>query len=47
MEKSLKKSDVGVVKASMLFAGENKATNNDLNVKIADCYSQITDPNNG
>lgn len=36
MEKSPKKSDVGVVKASMLFAGENKVVSNDSNVKTVD-----------
>jgi hypothetical protein len=45
MDKSSKKSVVGVAKASMLFAGGNKTLNNDLNVKIVDYYSQITDLN--
>ena len=45
MEKSSKKSDVGVVKALMLFVGENRIINNDLNVKIAIYYLPITDPN--
>ena len=46
MDKSSKKSDVGVVKVSMLFAGENKTTNNDLSVKTVDYYSQTIDLNN-
>jgi hypothetical protein len=45
MDKSSKKSVVGVAKASMLFAGRNKTLNNDLNVKIVNYYSQITDLN--
>ncbi len=46
MDKSSKKSDVGDVKALMLFAGENKIASNDLNAKTADYYSQITSLNN-
>jgi hypothetical protein len=46
MEKQPKKSDVGVVKVSMLFAGENKIISKDLNVKNVVYYSQITDQNN-
>lgn len=46
MDKSSKKSDVGAVKVSMLFVGENKTTNNDLSVKTVDYYSQIIDLNN-
>ena len=46
MEKPPKKSDVGVVKVSMLFAGENKVINRGLNVKIAVYYLQIIDQNN-
>jgi len=46
MEKQPKKSDVGVVKVSMLFAGENKVINRGLNVKIAVYYLQIIDLNN-
>lgn len=41
MDKSSKKSDVGAVKVSMLFAGGNKTSNNDLSVKTVDYYSQI------
>lgn len=46
MEKSSKKSDVGVVKVSMLFAGGSKMLSNDLNVKTADYYLQTTSQNN-
>jgi hypothetical protein len=46
MEKSSKKSDVGDVRALMLFVGEDKAINNDLNVKTADYYLLIIDLNN-
>jgi hypothetical protein len=46
MEKQPKKSDVGVVKVSMLFAGENKVISRGLNVKIAVYYLQIIDLNN-
>jgi hypothetical protein len=46
MEKPPKKSDVGVVKVSMLFAGENKVTSNDSNAKIAVYYFLIIDLNN-
>jgi len=45
MEKSSKKSDVGVVKASMLFVGENRIISNDSNVKIAIYYFLIIDLN--
>ncbi len=46
MEKPPKKSDVGVVKASMLFAGENKVISNDSNVKTVDYCLRIIDLNN-
>lgn len=46
MEKTPKKSDVGVVKVSMSFAGEHKVISNDSNVKIADYYLLTIDLNN-
>jgi len=45
MEKSSKKSDVGVVKASTLFVGENRIISNDSNAKIAIYYFLIIDLN--
>ena len=45
MKESPKKSDVGVAKVSMLFAGENKIISNDSNVKIAIYYLPIIDQN--
>ena len=46
MEKPPKKSDVGVVKVSMLFAGANKVISKDSNVKIVVYYLQIIDQSN-
>lgn len=46
MDKSSKKSDVGDVKALMLFAGENRITSNDLNAKTVVYYSRIISQNN-
>jgi hypothetical protein len=46
MDKSSKKSDVGVVKVSMLFVGGNKTLNSDLNVKTVDYYLPTIDLNN-
>ena len=43
--KNSKKSDVGVVKVSMLLSGDCEKINNDLNAKIVVCYSLITDQN--
>ena len=41
----LKKNDAGLAKVWMLLVGENKIISNDLSVKIAVCYSEITAPN--
>jgi hypothetical protein len=46
MEKSSKKSAVGVVKVSMLFVGGNKIISNDSSVKIVGYYLLIIDLNN-
>ena len=46
MEKPPKKNDVGVVKVSMLFAGENKVISKGSNVKIVVYYLQIIDQSN-